>query len=64
MGKTTLEDIHILADLIEEKIVVPPLYIPPQFKDIAALSAWMCYSLFLNKLDLQRLATDFKAILL
>jgi uncharacterized protein (TIGR02421 family) len=64
MGKTTLEDIHILSDLVEEKIAVPPKYVPPQFKDLAALSAWMCYSLFLNKLDLQRLATDFKAILL
>ncbi|MHB1948054.1 MAG: flavohemoglobin expression-modulating QEGLA motif protein [Gammaproteobacteria bacterium] len=64
MGKTTLEDIHVLADLVEEKIAIPPKYIPPQFRDLAALSAWMCYSLFLNKLDLQRLATDFKAILL
>jgi uncharacterized protein (TIGR02421 family) len=63
LGKTTLEDIHILADLVEENIVMPPKYIPPQFQDIAALSAWMCYSLFLNKLDLQRMATDFKAIL-
>lgn len=63
MGKTTLEDIHILSDLVDEEIAVPPKYIPPQFKDLAALSAWMCYSLFLNKLDLQRLATDFKAIL-
>lgn len=63
LGKTTLEDVHILADLVEEEIVVPPKYVPPQFQDIAALSAWMCYSLFLNKLDLQRLATDFKAIL-
>jgi uncharacterized protein (TIGR02421 family) len=63
LGKTTLEDIHILADLLEENIVTPPKYVPPQFQDIAALSAWMCYSLFLNKLDLQRLATDFKAIL-
>jgi len=63
-GKATLEDIHIIHDLVEEKIIVPPRYIPPQFQDIAALSAWMCYSLFLNKLDLQRLATDFKAILL
>jgi uncharacterized protein (TIGR02421 family) len=63
LGKTTLEDIHILADLVEENIVTPPKYIPPQFQDIAALSAWMCYSLFLNKLDLQRMATDFKAIL-
>lgn len=64
MGKTTLEDIHILSDLVDEKIAVPPKYVPPQFRDLAALSAWMCYSLFLNKLDLQRLATDFKAILL
>ncbi|OAI49097.1 hypothetical protein AYO45_03430 [Gammaproteobacteria bacterium SCGC AG-212-F23] len=64
LGKTTLEDIHILSDLAEEKIVVLPKYIPPQFKDIAALSAWMSYSLFLNRLDLQRLAMDFKAILL
>jgi uncharacterized protein (TIGR02421 family) len=63
VGKTTLEDIHILADLLEENIITAPKYVPPQFQDIAALSAWMCYSLFLNKLDLQRLATDFKALL-
>ncbi len=44
--------------------MVPPRYMPPQFRDLAALSAWMCYSLFLNRLDLRRLATDFKAILL
>ncbi len=63
LGKTTLEDLHILADLVEENIVTLPKYIPPQFRDLAALSAWMCYSLFLNKLNLQQLATDFKAIL-
>lgn len=63
LGKTTLEDIHILSDLVEEGIVTPPKYIPPQFQDIAALSAWMCYSLFLNKLDIGRMATDFKSFL-
>ncbi len=63
IGKTTLEDIHILSDLIEEEILIPPKYIPPQFQDLAALSAWMCYSLFLNKIDLQRMATDFKSML-
>lgn len=63
LGKTTLDDVHILSDLIEEGIVAPPKYVPPQFKDLAALSAWMCYSLFLNKIDLQRMATDFKAML-
>jgi uncharacterized protein (TIGR02421 family) len=63
LGKTTLEDVHILADLVEEGIVTPPKYVPPQFQDIAALTAWMCYSLFLNKLDLQQMATDFKSFL-
>lgn len=63
LGKTTLEDIHILADLVDEGLVVPPKYVPPQFDDIAALSAWMVYSLFLNRLDLRRLAMDFKGML-
>lgn len=64
LGKTTLEDVHILEDLVEEGIVIPPKYIPAPFQDIAALTAWMVYSLFLNKLDLQRMATDFKSFLL
>lgn len=63
VGKTTLEDLHILADLREEGIIAPPKYIPPQFADLAAVSAWMIYSLFLNRLDLRRLALDFKGIL-
>lgn len=63
VGKTTLEDLHILSDLLDEGIVTPPKYVPPQFDDIAALSAWMVYSLFLNRLDLRRLALDFKGIL-
>jgi uncharacterized protein (TIGR02421 family) len=63
VGKTTLEDLHVLADLMDEGIVTSPKYIPPQFADLAAVSAWMVYSLFLNRLDLRRLALDFKAIL-
>lgn len=63
IGKTTLEDLHIFQDLIEEGIIVAPKYTPPQFKDLAALSSWMCYSLFLNQLDLKRLAQEYKGIL-
>jgi hypothetical protein len=63
VGKTTLEDLHIISDLLDEGIVVPPKYVPPQFTDLAAVSAWMVYSLFLNKLDLSRLARDFKGFL-
>lgn len=63
VGKTTLEDLHVLSDLMDEGIIAPPRYVPPQFKDLAAVSAWMVYSLFLNRLDLRRLALDFKGIL-
>lgn len=62
-GKTTLEDQHILVGLVEEGLVVPPKYIPPQFADSAALSAWMSYSVFLNRLSLERIAVDYKEIL-
>lgn len=63
LGKTTLEDLHIFSDLIEEGLIIPPKYVPPQFKDLAALSSWMCYSLFLNQLDLKRLAFEYREIL-
>jgi len=63
LGKATLEDLHVFADLVEEGLVIPPKYIPPQFKDLAGLSSWMCYSLFLNQLDLKRLAQEYKEIL-
>jgi uncharacterized protein (TIGR02421 family) len=63
LGKTTLEDIAILADLLEEGLVIAPKYVPPQFRDLAALSAWMSYSLFLNRLDVQCLAVEYKQIL-
>ncbi len=63
VGKTTLEDLHILSDLQDEGIVMPPKYVPPQFNDLAAVSAWMVYSLFFNRLDLKRMALDFKGIL-
>ena len=62
-GKTTLEDQKVLADLVEEGLVKEPQYVPPQFADLAALSAWMTYSLFLNKLSLERIAADYKDLL-
>lgn len=63
LGKTSLEDLNIYAELMEAGILIPPIYLPPQFKDLAALSAWMSYSLFLNKLSLERLTIDYKMIL-
>src|SRR5690606_13228235 len=63
LGKTTLEDLHVLSDLMDEGLVVPPKHVPPQFRDLAALSAWMCYSLFLNRLNLQYVTMDYKLFL-
>lgn len=62
-GKTTLEDVRTLADLVAEGLVEPPRFLPPQIADLAALTAWMCYSNFLNRLDLKRIESDYAAIL-
>ncbi|MEY3182779.1 MAG: hypothetical protein RLZ35_764 [Pseudomonadota bacterium] len=63
LGKTTLEDLKVWDDLVQEGVVIKPRYLPKQFKDLAALSSWMCYSLFLNQLNLKRLASEYKGIL-
>ncbi|MFG0330619.1 MAG: flavohemoglobin expression-modulating QEGLA motif protein [Phycisphaerales bacterium] len=62
-GKSTLEDLRTLAQLVDEGLVVPPRYLPPQFADLNALAAWMCYSNFLNIIDLERIEADYSNIL-
>jgi uncharacterized protein (TIGR02421 family) len=54
LGKTTLEDLPILADLVAEGTVITPKYLPPPFRDIAALSAGMCYTAFFNQANQQQ----------
>ena len=63
VGKARLRDQRMLANLVEEGLVVPPVYVPHPFNNLAAVSAWMCYSLFLNKLDLEQIAIDYRDIL-
>ena len=62
-GKTTLEDMRTLRQLVDEGLVVPPKYLPPQFRDLNALSAWMCFSNCLNHLSLDRIEADYANIL-
>ncbi|MCC6076876.1 flavohemoglobin expression-modulating QEGLA motif protein [Pseudomonas sp. GCM10022188] len=62
-GKATLEDMRTLRQLVDEGVVVPPKYLPPQFSDLNALSAWMCFSNFLNHLSLDRVESDYANIL-
>jgi uncharacterized protein (TIGR02421 family) len=63
VGKTTLQDLPLFTDLIEQGLLLYPKYIPPQFRDLAALSSWLSFSLFMNQLDLKQMEMDFKGIL-
>src|SRR5437868_6409287 len=61
-GKTNLGDIKTLAQLVDEGLVEPPRFLPPQFTDLHALSAWMCYANFLNRLSLKRIEDDYAGL--
>jgi uncharacterized protein (TIGR02421 family) len=63
VGKTLIEEIQILTELMEEGIITKPMYLPPNFCDLAALSCWMSLSLFLNKFDLDAVAKHYSLIL-
>lgn len=62
-GKTTIEDLHMLAAMADEGLVQPPPYLPPVFDNLPGLAAWMCYSGFLRKVRLESIETDYAAIL-
>ncbi|TWC29604.1 uncharacterized protein (TIGR02421 family) [Pseudomonas sp. SJZ079] len=62
-GKTTLEDMRTLRQLVDEGLVAAPKYLPEQFRDLNSLSAWMCFSNFLNHLSLDRIEADYANIL-
>jgi hypothetical protein len=44
-------------------VVVAPRYLPPPLIDISALTAWMAYSNFLNRLDIHQIDIDFAHLL-
>lgn len=62
-GKLVLDDLPLLRELQERELLAPPVYLPPPFRDLAALSAWMSFSLFLNKFDLQEIQKNFRFLL-
>lgn len=61
-GKTNLADMKALAQLVEEGLVLPPRYVPPQMADLHALTAWMCFANFLNRLSLKRIEEDYAGL--
>ncbi|WP_020561496.1 flavohemoglobin expression-modulating QEGLA motif protein [Methylosarcina fibrata] len=62
-GKTMLEDMKVLAELVEEGTVVPPRFLPPQFKDLMGLSAWMSFSRFMSSMNFKQLEQDYANVL-
>jgi uncharacterized protein (TIGR02421 family) len=62
-GKTMIEDMKVLVDLVEEGTVIPPRFLPPQFRDLMGLSAWMSFSRFMNSLNFRQLEQDYANIL-
>lgn len=58
-GKTNLSDIKLLDQLVQEGLVEPPRFLPPPFADLQALTAWMCFANFLNRMSLRRVEGDF-----
>ncbi|MFI4937055.1 MAG: flavohemoglobin expression-modulating QEGLA motif protein [Candidatus Berkiellales bacterium] len=62
-GKTNLEDIRDIAQLVDEGIIILPHHLPPQIKDLNAIAAWMCFASFLNQLSLSKIESDYAYLL-
>ena len=62
-GKIVLDDLPLLSELRDQGVLMPPVYLPPPFHDLSALSAWMSFSLFLNKFDLNEIQKNFRFLL-
>lgn len=63
-GKLILDDLPLLSELKERGILTDPVYLPPPFRDLAALSAWMSFSLYLNQFDLNEIQKNFRFLLI
>ena len=62
-GKTMIEDMKVLADLVEEGTVMAPRFLPPQFKDLMGLSSWMSFSRFMSSMNFRQLEQDYANVL-
>jgi uncharacterized protein (TIGR02421 family) len=62
-GKTMLEDMKVLVDLVDEGTVIPPRFLPPQFTDLMGLSAWLSFSRFMTSMNFRQLEQDYSNVL-
>lgn len=59
VGKVTLEDVRILYDCHADGVIEKPRYLPKHFSDLNALSVWMAFSNFLNRMSLDKISQRF-----
>ncbi len=62
-GKTMIEDMKVLVDLVDEGTVIAPRFIPPQFTDLMGLSAWFSFSRFMSSMNFRQLEQDYANVL-
>ena len=56
-------NIPLLLELKAENILKDPIYLPPQFRDLSALSVWMSLSLYINKFDMSMINHNLRFLL-
>lgn len=62
-GKLAIEDMPFIYQLESEGLVSAPRYLPPVIMDLNALTAWMAFSNFLNRLDLSKIEAEYHHLL-
>lgn len=62
-GKLSLNDVPLLLELKSEGLLAEPRYMPYQFKDLAALSVWLGFSLYLDQFDFAEIQRNFRFLL-
>ena len=62
-GKLSLNDVPLLLELKSEGLLAEPRYMPSQFKDLAALSVWLGFSLYLDQFDFAEIQRNFRFLL-
>lgn len=62
-GKINLDDVPLLLELKNEGLLAEPKYMPAQFKDLASLSVWLGFSLYLDQFDFAEIQRNFRFLL-
>lgn len=57
-GRLTLGDVIALEPFVESGYISPPLYEPPWLRNRTCLAAYLCYSVFANKIELGMVALE------